>query len=213
MSSLVKTYISLVPHICVSELELHWFREWYGAYYCQLVSLSGGGGGGGVAVCVCELRWWLLGLLSVYYTDVIMGAMMSQITSVSSVCSSVCSGKKTSKLRVTGLCEGNSPVNGEFPSQRTSNVVNVSIWWRHHAPTTWRTLCQGLKVFESMDREGRAHYSDVIMSAMMSQITGVSIVCSTVCLGADQRKHQSSASLAFVRGLHRDRWIPRIKCQ
>ena len=36
--------------------------------------------------------------------------------------------KKTSKLRVTGLCEGNSL----FPSQRTSNAENVSIWWRHH---------------------------------------------------------------------------------
>ena len=43
------------------------------------------------------------------------------------------------------------------------------------------------------------HNSDVIMSAMASQITGDSIVCS----GANQRKHQSSASLAFVRGIHR----------
>ena len=40
--------------------------------------------------------------------------------------------KKTSKLRVTGLCEGNSPVTGEFPAQRPSNAENVSIWWRHH---------------------------------------------------------------------------------
>ena len=39
--------------------------------------------------------------------------------------------KKTSKLHVTGLCEGNSPVTGEFPSQRASYVENVSIWWRH----------------------------------------------------------------------------------
>ena len=39
---------------------------------------------------------------------------------------------KTSKLRVTGLCEGNSPVTGEFPAQRASNAENVSIWWRHH---------------------------------------------------------------------------------
>ena len=38
--------------------------------------------------------------------------------------------KKTSKLRVTGLCEGNSLV-GEFPAQRDSNAENVSIWWRH----------------------------------------------------------------------------------
>ena len=35
--------------------------------------------------------------------------------------------KKTSKLRVTGICEGNSPVTGEFPSQRASNTENVSI--------------------------------------------------------------------------------------
>ena len=47
------------------------------------------------------------------------------------------------------------------------------------------------------------HYNDVIMSAMVYQITGASIVYSTVISGADQRKHQSSASLAFVRGIHR----------
>ena len=37
--------------------------------------------------------------------------------------------KKTSKFRVTGLCEGNSTVTGEFPARRASNV---STWWRHH---------------------------------------------------------------------------------
>ena len=41
--------------------------------------------------------------------------------------------KKTSKLRVTGLGEGNSPVTAGFPSQRSSNAENVSIWWRHHS--------------------------------------------------------------------------------
>ena len=40
--------------------------------------------------------------------------------------------KKTSKLRVTGLCAGNSPVTGEFPAQRASNTEKVSTWWRHH---------------------------------------------------------------------------------
>ena len=40
--------------------------------------------------------------------------------------------KKTSKLCVTGLCVGNSPVTGEFPAQKASNVENVSIGWRHH---------------------------------------------------------------------------------
>ena len=49
------------------------------------------------------------------------------------------------------------------------------------------------------------YYSDVVMGAMASQITGVSIVYSesTVCSDAYQRKHQSSASLAFVRRIHR----------
>ena len=47
--------------------------------------------------------------------------------------------KKTSKLRVTGLCVGNSPVAGEFPTQKASNAQNVSIWWRHHE--AYRQTC------------------------------------------------------------------------
>ena len=39
--------------------------------------------------------------------------------------------KKTSKLRVIGLCDGNTPMAGGFPAQRASNAENVSIWWRH----------------------------------------------------------------------------------
>ena len=50
---------------------------------------------------------------------------------------------------------------------------------------------------------GSIHYNDVIMNVMASQITSVAIVCSTVYSGADQRKHQSSGSLAFVRGIQR----------
>ena len=46
------------------------------------------------------------------------------------------------------------------------------------------------------------HYSDAIMSAMASQITSLTTVYGTVYSGADQRKHQSSASRAFVRGIH-----------
>ena len=47
------------------------------------------------------------------------------------------------------------------------------------------------------------HYNDVIMSAIASQITSLTIVCSTVYSDADQRKHHSSALLAFGRGIHR----------
>ena len=42
-----------------------------------------------------------------------------------------CRSKKIPKLRVTGLCVGNSPVTGEFPAQRANNAESVSIWWRH----------------------------------------------------------------------------------
>ena len=62
-----------------------------------------------------------------HYSDVIMDAMAFEITSLTIVYSTVysrCRSKKTSKLRVTGLCAVNSPV--------ASNAENVSIWWRHH---------------------------------------------------------------------------------
>ena len=47
------------------------------------------------------------------------------------------------------------------------------------------------------------YYSDVMMNAMASQITSLTVVYSTVYSGAEERKHQSSASLAFVMGIHR----------
>ena len=52
-------------------------------------------------------------------------------------------------------------------------------------------------------KDSDTHDTDVIMGAMVSQITRLTIVYSTVYSGADQRKHQSSASLAFVLGIHR----------
>ena len=76
-----------------------------------------------------------------HYSDVIMGAMASQITSLTIIflnCLFKRRSKKTSKLRVTDLCAGNSPVTGELPAQRASDVEKVSIWWRHHGvAATW----------------------------------------------------------------------------
>ena len=72
---------------------------------------------------------------AIHYNDIIMSTVASQISSLMIVSSSVYSrrrSKKTSKLCVTGLCEGNSPVTGEFLTQRASNAENVSIWWRRH---------------------------------------------------------------------------------
>ena len=77
------------------------------------------------------------GLSLAHYSDVIMCVMASQITSLTAVYSTSMvwirhRSKKTSKLRVTGLSAGNSPMTGEFPAQRASNAENVAIWWRHH---------------------------------------------------------------------------------
>ena len=54
-----------------------------------------------------------------------------------------------------------------------------------------------IHIFISLDHCN--HYSDLLMSAAASQITGVSIIYTTICSGTDQWKYQSSASLAFVK--------------
>ena len=66
---------------------------------------------------------------------------------------------------------------------------DCAIWWHRTVSTAAQVMAW--------------HYGYVIMGTMASQITSLIIVYSTVYSGADQRKHQSSASLAFVRGIHR----------
>ena len=61
-------------------------------------------------------------------------------------------------------------------------------------------ILRGIWIYDAFRTD---QYNDVIISAMASQITRLTIVYSTVYLGEDQRKHQSSASLAFGRGIHR----------
>ena len=70
-----------------------------------------------------------------HYNDVIMGVSNHQPNDC--LLNRLFRGRsmKTSKFRVTGLCEGNSPGTGEFPAQMASNAENVSIWWRHHGST------------------------------------------------------------------------------
>ena len=69
-------------------------------------------------------------------------------------------------------------------------LILVLTVWRHQ--NGWRDL-----------EKLHAHYSDVIMGAMASQITSLTSIYSTVYSGADQGKHQSSAPLAFVLRIHR----------
>ena len=67
--------------------------------------------------------------------------------------------------------------------------------------TWWLLMCLNLRQLHL--QISCNHYSDVTIGALASQITSLAIVYSSVYSGAGQRKHQSSASLAFVRGFHR----------
>ena len=81
-----------------------------------------------------------------------------------------------------------------------------------HGATYFRFTSCGM--FDHLiSQRHEAHYTDVIMTTIASQITSLTVVYSTVYSDADQSKHQSSASLAFVWGIHWDRWIPRTKGQ
>ena len=75
------------------------------------------------------------------------------------------------------------------------NVISIHRFLFYYEVTTYKSLCVFLN----------DHYIDVIMSAMPSQITSLTIIYSNVYPGANQRKHKSSASLVVVRGIH---WWP-----
>ena len=90
----------------------------------------------GYTVCLLSLQWRHDGRGSVsshQHHDCLLNRLFRLIS------------RKTSKLRVTGLCAGNSPVTGEFLTKMSSNTKNVSIWWRHHVSesprmeTAWGT--------------------------------------------------------------------------
>ena len=71
-------------------------------------------------------------------------------------------------------------------------------WWYVKNPKCGIYICSGLSSYFP-----RIHYNDVIMGAIASQITSLTTVYSFVYSEIDQRKYQRSASLAFVRGIHR----------
>ena len=103
-----------------------------------------------------------------------MGAMASQITSLAIVYSAVYSGVNQRKHQ----------------SSASLAFVPGIHQWLVNSPHKWPVT-------------GKSHYDDVIMSEIASQITSLTIVYSTVHSGADQSKHQCSASLAFVWEIHR----------
>ena len=95
--------------------------------------------------------------------------------------------KKTSKLRVTGLCAGNSPGTGEFSAQMASNAENVSISWRHHG---FQCLPWGTSITMT------SQWARWRLNSPASRLFTQPFIQA-------HRNHKSSASLAFVWGSHR----------
>ena len=117
-----------------------------------------------------------------------MNANASQIIDISTVRSWAYSGwqqwNHRSSLSLT-LCEGID-------------------WWPVDTPQKGKWCGKRLHVIKSSwSTDWTTHYDDVMMSVMASPITSLAIVYSTVYSGADQRKHQRSASLAFAWGIRR----------
>ena len=107
---------------------------------------------------------------------------------------------------ITGPLWGES-TSHRFPSQRAAMnaLCNTrdSHWNCYIATRVVKNVSIRDCRYIAVEYNTHCHYNDIIMGAMASQITSLMIVCSTVCSGADQRKHQSSVSLAFVREIHR----------
>ena len=99
----------------------------------------------------------------------------------------------------------------KFPNGRCTQVVESPMRGPMHSRYPRVTM-------NARYSKNPCHYNDVIMSAISSQITSLTIVYSTVYSAADQRKHQRSASLAIVRGIHRGpvnsphKWSVTRKC-
>ena len=96
-----------------------------------------------------------------------------------------------------------------YPYYQLLSAFIMSMWsiWRRH------DIESSSAILSYSERNPPIHFTDVIMTTIASQITSPMVVYSTVYSDADQGKYQSSAPLAFVWGIHRDRWIPRTKGQ
>ena len=102
-------------------------------------------------------------------------------------------------VMVLSICLGDR----RQPWLTPQETITGSLYTCSHS-RQWRVRLGGSQNTRTSCKKN-TYYCDVIMSMMASQITILSIVYSTVCSDADQRKHQGSASLAFVKGIH---WWP-----
>ena len=139
------------------------------------------------------------------------------------VCSATCSvyqqqkTKTKSKIHITVFLWWESTGDRWSPMAKDQLCDSVSISWCCYGAIGWMNHMYAYIYMQSKVcrrkqikhvnvlyvQHQHLHHNDIIMSAMASQITSLTIVYSIAYLGADQRKHQRSASLAFVGGMHR----------
>ena len=87
--------------------------------------------------------------------------------------------KKTSKLRVTGVCVWNSPVTGKFPAHMAINAENVSIWWRHYVAFMsrtshiWLAVCYASKSYTTHIHGNVAHMSKLLRESINTEFIDV----------------------------------------
>ena len=86
-----------------------------------------------------------------------------------------------------------------YNTERHQVLTELTVDWRSYAAYT--TSARNWRTWEEI-KSHFIHYCDVVMATMSSQILSIAIVYSTAHSGGDQRKYQSSASLAFVRGIN-----------
>ena len=121
--------------------------------------------------------------------------------------------KKTSKLRVIGLCAGNTPGTGEFPPQMASNAENVPIWWRHHVVNRNKcTICdihgEGMFANTYIDI---VQYNNLLMMTTNAQSLRLHTHFSVeACLFL---RIIMPVSWLLISMITDDRWIPRTNGQ
>ena len=147
----------MFPYTCISPIDrstktptVHNHRAHQINLYGYLVNSLDSGCSCGVRNITVDLDQEYTGLSDLIVSRLLTSPAQFHITVTSNGCDGVSNhqlhhyllnllfrsrSKKTSKLRVTGLCVGNSLVTGEFPAQMASNTKNVSIWWRHQEST------------------------------------------------------------------------------
>ena len=145
--------------------------------------------------------------------DVIMGAVASQITSLTTVYSTVYPDadqrKKTSKLHVTGLCVGNSPGTGEFPAQMASNAemfpFDDVIMEKRQVQKLRNDLTKTSGMFRQQEKQSRKRLSDMKTMVVLSKLFRFRLPLGTLierCRLYVISKHFSSWSQ--VPGVHED---------